>query len=250
MGNLINNVNKVNRNPQSKEVDTMSLITILIVDDDPHIRELINLYLTMEGYNVLQANDGEEAMELVKQKEIHLVVVDIMMPKKDGWDLCREIREDYDLPIIMVTAKGESEDKVKGFELGTDDYIVKPFEAKEFIMRVKALLRRNKVHTEKRVSIGNLTIDSKSLEVTLGDERMDFPLKEFQILYKLASNPGLVFSRDQLINEIWGIDFEGNERTVDSHIKKIRKKLEGKSSDVSITTIRGLGYRLGARQDG
>ena len=109
----------------------MSLITILIVDDDPHIRELINLYLTMEGYNVLQANDGEEAMGLVKQKEIHLVVVDIMMPKKDGWDLCREIREDYDLPIIMVTAKGESEDKVKGFELGTDDYIVKPFEAKE-----------------------------------------------------------------------------------------------------------------------
>ncbi|WP_113928789.1 response regulator transcription factor [Bacillus sp. P14.5] len=222
----------------------MSLISILVVDDDSNIRELTNLYLTMEGYNVLQANDGEEAIKLLKRQDIHLAVIDIMMPRKSGWELCEEIREGYDIPIIMLTAKGESEDKVKGFELGTDDYIVKPFDAKEFVLRVKALLRRNKVHAEKRMSIGNVKIDGRSLEVMVGDKSIAFPLKEFQLLFKLAANPGRVFSRDHLIEDIWGIEFDGNERTIDSHIKKIRKKLEDKNAQVTITTIRGLGYRL------
>ncbi|MDG5473147.1 response regulator transcription factor [Jeotgalibacillus sp. ET6] len=224
----------------------MSLVSILVVDDDSHIRELINLYLTMEGFNVLQAGDGEEALDIIKRQSIHLAVIDIMMPRKDGWDLCREIREEYTIPIIMLTAKGESEDKVKGFEHGTDDYIVKPFDAKEFVMRTKALLRRSKIHAEKKAVVGNLRIDGISLEVMVNNSPIDLPLKEFQLLYKLATNPGQVFSRDQLIEEIWGIDFYGNERTIDSHIKKIRKKLEEKHSLVKITTIRGLGYRLEA----
>ncbi|MGD7045840.1 response regulator transcription factor [Jeotgalibacillus proteolyticus] len=224
----------------------MSLISILVVDDDSHIRELINLYLTMEGFNVLQAGDGEEALDIIKRQRIHLAVIDIMMPRKDGWELCREIREEYTIPIIMLTAKGESEDKLKGFEQGTDDYIVKPFDAKEFVMRTKALLRRSKIHAEKKAAVGNIRIDGTSLEVMVDDSPIDLPLKEFQLLYKLATNPGQVFSRDQLIEEIWGIDFDGNERTIDSHIKKIRKKLEEKHSLVKITTIRGLGYRLEA----
>jgi two-component system, OmpR family, response regulator len=171
-----------------------------------------------------------------------------MMPNKNGWELCKEIRELYDLPILMVTAKGESEDKVKGFQQGTDDYIVKPFDAHELMMRVKALLRRYKINTADRVTIGNVIIDANRMEVTVNHEPVLFPLKEFQLLYKLASHPGQVFSRDQLIEEVWGSDFEGFDRTVDSHIKKIRKKLNQQTA-FDIVTIRGLGYRLEVSKD-
>lgn len=224
------------------------LAAILVADDDLFIRELIAIYLKKEGYTVFEANDGVEATNILSQRTIHLCIIDVMMPNKNGWELCKEIRELYDLPILMVTAKGESEDKVKGFQQGTDDYIVKPFDTHELIMRVKALLRRYKINTTNKVTIGNVVIDANRMEVTINHEPIIFPLKEFQLLFKLASYPGQVFSRDQLIEEIWGSDFEGFDRTVDSHIKKIRKKLNQQMA-FDILTIRGLGYRLEVIKD-
>lgn len=224
------------------------LAAILVADDDLFIRELIAIYLKKEGYTVFEANDGVEATNILSQRTIHLCIIDVMMPNKNGWELCKEIRELYDLPILMVTAKGESEDKVKGFQHGTDDYIVKPFDTHELIMRVKALLRRYKINTTNKVTIGNVVIDANSMEVTINHEPIMFPLKEFHLLFKLASHPGQVFSRDQLIEEIWGSDFEGFDRTVDSHIKKIRKKLNQQIA-FDIVTIRGLGYRLEVIKD-
>ncbi|MGM0752572.1 MAG: response regulator transcription factor [Bacillota bacterium] len=224
------------------------MATILVADDDHFIRELIGIYLIKEGYTVVEANDGVEAANLLSERTIHLCIIDVMMPNKNGWELCKEIRELYDLPILMVTAKGESEDKVKGFQQGTDDYIVKPFDAHELMMRIKALLRRYKINTADRVTIGNVIIDANRMEVTVNHEPVLFPLKEFQLLYKLASHPGQVFSRDQLIEEVWGSDFEGFDRTVDSHIKKIRKKLNQQTA-FDIVTIRGLGYRLEVLKD-
>ncbi|MGD6992110.1 response regulator transcription factor [Sutcliffiella horikoshii] len=224
------------------------MAAILVADDDLFIRELIAIYLKKEGYTVFEANDGVEATNILSQRTIHLCIIDVMMPNKNGWELCKEIRELYDLPILMVTAKGESEDKVKGFQHGTDDYIVKPFDTHELIMRVKALLRRYKINTTNKVTIGNVVIDANSMEVTINHEPIMFPLKEFHLLFKLASHPGQVFSRDQLIEEIWGSDFEGFDRTVDSHIKKIRKKLNQQIA-FDIVTIRGLGYRLEVIKD-
>ncbi|MGD6782003.1 response regulator transcription factor [Sutcliffiella horikoshii] len=224
------------------------MAAILVADDDLFIRELIAIYLKKEGYTVFEANDGVEATNILSQRTIHLCIIDVMMPNKNGWELCKEIRELYDLPILMVTAKGESEDKVKGFQQGTDDYIVKPFDTHELIMRVKALLRRYKINTTNKVTIGNVVIDANRMEVTINHEPIIFPLKEFQLLFKLASYPGQVFSRDQLIEEIWGSDFEGFDRTVDSHIKKIRKKLNQQMA-FDILTIRGLGYRLEVIKD-
>ncbi|MGD6874138.1 response regulator transcription factor [Sutcliffiella horikoshii] len=224
------------------------MAAILVADDDLFIRELIAIYLKKEGYTVFEANDGVEATNILSQRTIHLCIIDVMMPNKNGWELCKEIRELYDLPILMVTAKGESEDKVKGFQQGTDDYIVKPFDTHELIMRVKALLRRYKINTTNKVTIGNVVIDANSMEVTINHEPIMFPLKEFHLLFKLASHPGQVFSRDQLIEEIWGSDFEGFDRTVDSHIKKIRKKLNQQIA-FDIVTIRGLGYRLEVIKD-
>lgn len=219
------------------------MVNILVADDDLFIRELVAIYLKKEGYTVLEANDGVEAVNILSECTIHLCIIDVMMPNKNGWELCKEIRKLYDLPILMVTAKGESEDKIKGFQQGTDDYIVKPFDIHEVIMRVKALLRRYKINTTDRVTIGNVIIDANSMEVSINQQPILFPLKEFQLLYKLASHPGQVFSRDQLIEEIWGSDFEGYDRTVDSHIKKIRKKISRQMA-FDIVTIRGLGYRL------
>jgi DNA-binding response OmpR family regulator len=224
------------------------LAAILVADDDLFVRELIAIYLKKEGYTVFEANDGVEATNILSKCTIHLCIIDVMMPNKNGWELCKEIRELYDLPILMVTAKGESEDKVKGFQQGTDDYIVKPFDTHELIMRVKAHLRRYKINTTNKVTIGNVVIDANSMVVTINHEPIIFPLKEFQLLFKLASHPGQVFSRDQLIEEIWGSDFEGFDRTVDSHIKKIRKKLNQQMA-FDILTIRGLGYRLEVIKD-
>lgn len=218
--------------------------TVLIVDDDPSIRELMDLYLKAEGFKVVHAKDGQVASEILDKQKLQLAIVDVMMPNKDGWQLCKEIRRDYDLPILLVTAKGETEDKMKGFELGTDDYLVKPFDPRELVMRVKAILRRYKVNAHGKISIGNLTMDLNAWEAVWDGNSMTFPTKEFLLLYKLASYPGQVFSRDQLIEDIWGMDFEGSDRTIDSHIKKIRKKFEGKPAPFDIVSIRGLGYRL------
>ncbi|MEW9698559.1 response regulator transcription factor [Paenibacillus sp. SI8] len=218
---------------------------IMVVDDDPAIRELIRVYLTGEGLDVIQASNGQEALNILETTQADLVVLDIMMPLMDGWDLCRELRAHHsDLPLLMVTAKGESAHKVKGFQLGTDDYVVKPFDPVELVMRVKALLKRYRIASSQTIHIGDITIDRKTLEIRLQNQRFDLPLKEFELLYKLASYPAQIFTRAQLIEQIWGIDYEGDERTVDVHIKRLRERFEPLTEQFQIATIRGLGYRL------
>ncbi len=217
---------------------------ILIVDDDPHIRELSRLFLQKAGFEVYEACDGVEALAKLDSMKVDLFIIDVMMPKMDGWELCRELRQAYDLPILMLTAKGETSQKIKGFQLGTDDYLVKPFEPLEMVARVKALLKRYRIATSQKVQIGELLLDRKSFEVTLNGENLTLPLKEFELLFKLASYPGRTFSREQLIEDIWGYDFVGNDRTLDVHISRLRERFPEEQCSFKITTIRGLGYRL------
>src|ERR1041385_8475828 len=217
---------------------------ILIVDDDPHIRQLAAVFLKDEGYDIIQASDGVEALAKLETIKVDLVVLDIMMPNMDGWELCRQLREYYDMPLLMLTAKGETTDKVQGFQLGTDDYLVKPFEPLELVVRVKALLKRYKIAASQTVQIGELIMDRKSFEVKANGESITLPLKEFELLFKLASYPGKTLSRDQLIEDIWGYDFEGNERTLDVHINRLRERFPEDKHSFKIRTIRGLGYQL------
>ncbi|MZQ82848.1 response regulator [Paenibacillus sp. 5J-6] len=217
---------------------------ILIVDDDPYIRELVRVFMLNEGFDVVEASDGEEALKLLETVQVDMVIMDIMMPNMDGWELCKELREHYDIPLLMLTAKGETSQKVKGFELGTDDYLVKPFEPVELAMRVKALLKRYKIAASQTVQVGDLSMNKKTYEVTVGSESLTLPLKEFELLYKLASYPGKTFSRDQLIEQIWGFDYEGNERTIDVHINRLRERFPEERHAFRIATIRGLGYRM------
>lgn len=217
---------------------------ILIVDDDPYIRELVRVFMLNEGFDVVEASDGEEALKLLETVQVDMVIMDIMMPNMDGWELCKELREHYDIPLLMLTAKGETSQKVKGFELGTDDYLVKPFEPVELAMRVKALLKRYKIAASQTVQVGDLSMNKKTYEVTVGTESLTLPLKEFELLYKLASYPGKTFSRDQLIEQIWGFDYEGNERTIDVHINRLRERFPEERHAFRIATIRGLGYRM------
>jgi DNA-binding response OmpR family regulator len=217
---------------------------ILIVDDDPHIRELIKVFLSNEGFEVYEASDGVEALSKLETVKVDMAILDIMMPNMDGWQLCRELRESYDIPLLMVTAKGETSQKIKGFELGTDDYLVKPFDPLELVVRVKALLKRYQIVSSQVVQIGKLSMNRKTYEVTVGSENLTLPLKEFELLYKLASYPGRTISREQLIEDIWGYDFEGNERTLDVHINRLRERFPEEQCDFKIRTIRGLGYRL------
>ena len=219
---------------------------ILIVDDDAHIRELAGVFLRNEGFDICEASDGVEALALLETTRVDLVVLDIMMPKMDGWELCRQLKELYDFPLLMLTARGETRQKLKGFELGTDDYLVKPFEPLELVARVKALLKRYRIATSQSIQIGKLHMDRKTFEVTANGERLTLPLKEFELLFKLASYPGRTFSRDHLIEDIWGYDFEGNERTLDVHINRLRERFPEGEYSFRITTIRGLGYRLEA----
>jgi DNA-binding response OmpR family regulator len=217
---------------------------ILIVDDDPHIRELVRIFLHNEGFDIYEAVDGVEALKTLESVKADMVILDVMMPNMDGWELCRELRESYDMPLLMLTAKGETSQKVKGFQLGTDDYLVKPFEPLELVARVRALLKRYRIESSQTVQIGELTMNRKTFEVTLNGEELTLPLKEFELLFKLASYPGKTFSREQLIEDIWGFDFDGNERTLDVHINRLRERFpEGKYS-FKIRTIRGLGYRM------
>ena len=219
---------------------------ILIVDDDPHIRELSRLFLHNAGFEVYEASDGLDALARLDTLKVDLFIIDIMMPRMDGWALCRELRQAYDLPILMLTAKGETSQKIKGFQLGTDDYLVKPFEPLEMVERVKALLKRYRIASSQKVQIGELLLDQKSFEVILDGENLTLPLKEFELLFKLASYPGRTFSREQLIEDIWGYDFIGNDRTLDVHISRLRERFPPEKSLFKITTIRGLGYRLEA----
>jgi two-component system, OmpR family, response regulator len=217
---------------------------VMIVDDDAHIRELAGVFLKDAGFEIVEACDGMDALQKLDAVKVDLFVIDIMMPKMDGWELCRELREAYDLPILMLTARGETSQKIKGFQLGTDDYLVKPFEPLELVARVKALLKRYKIAASQTVQAGELAMDHKTFEVTLKGEKLTLPLKEFELLYKLASYSGRTFSREQLIEDIWGYDFSGTDRTLDVHINRLRERFPAEKVAFKITTIRGLGYRL------
>lgn len=220
--------------------------TILIVDDDPHLRELSGIFLQREGFTVSEAAHGREALALLETCKVDLVILDIMMPQMDGWEMCRQLRTWHDLPVLMLTAKGETSQKLKGFQVGADDYLVKPFEPLELVARVKALLKRYRIATSQRVQAGDLQMDRKTFEITVRGEHLTLPLKEFELLFKLAGAPGRTFSRDQLIEDIWGYDFAGNERTLDVHINRLRERFPEDRHAFRIRTIRGLGYRLEA----
>lgn len=225
----------------------MSVEKILVVDDDINICELLRLYLEKEGYTVAIANDGEAAVSAFHEQKPDLVVLDIMIPKLDGWQVCREIRKTSEKPIIMITAKGETFDKVLGLELGADDYVVKPFDAKEVIARIKAVLRRTSSKTDvsnKLVEFEDLSINLTNYELKVKGEQIGTPPKELELIYHLASNPNRVFTRDQLLDEVWGFDYYGDSRTVDVHVKRLREKLEGVSVKWELKTVWGVGYKF------
>ncbi len=222
--------------------------TVLIVDDEANICELIRLYVEKEGYETIIAYDGVSAVEAFKNKKPDMILLDVMLPKKDGWQVCREIRGMSDVPIIMITAKGETFDTVLGLELGADDYMVKPFEPKELIARMKAVLRRSEsrsgVEETDIIDFGDLKICKDNYEVFLDGNSIEMPPKEFELLYYLAKNKNRVFTRDQLLDEIWGYEFFGDSRTVDVHIKRIREKIEGADRLWQLKTVWGVGYKF------
>ncbi len=220
----------------------------LIVDDEKNICELIRLYIEKEGYTAVIANNGNDAVELYKKEKPDIVLLDIMLGGKDGWQVCRELRAMGNVPIIMITAKGETFDKVLGLELGADDYMVKPFDPKELVARVKAVLRRSEpkeeVKQETILVFDGIKIDRDKYEVYVLDKKVEMPPKEFELLYFLAKNKNKVFTRDQLLDEIWGYEFFGDSRTVDVHIKRIREKIEIKDSEWQLKTVWGVGYKF------
>ena len=221
---------------------------ILIVDDDTNICELLRLYIAKEGFEASIANDGETALKMFDSVSPDLILLDIMLPGLDGWQVCRELRKKSSVPIIMLTAKGEVFDKVLGLELGADDYVVKPFETKEVVARINAVLRRSgrnsgRQDDSKEVSYENLTINLTNYELRVKGQQVDTPPKEMELIYHLASNPNRVFTRDQLLDEVWGFDYYGDSRTVDVHVKRLREKLEG-VSDKSLSTVWGIGYKF------
>jgi len=223
---------------------------ILVVDDDGNICELLRLYLEKEGYHVLFANDGESAVAAFKEHGPDLILLDIMLPVLDGWQVCREIRKTSRVPIIMLTAKGEVFDKVLGLELGADDYVTKPFDTKEVLARVKAVLRRAESAKEaaepalKEVHFDKLSVNLTNYELRVDGKKVDAPPKEMELLYYLASNPNRVFTRNQLLDEVWGFDYYGDSRTIDVHVKRLREKLEGVSDQWSLQTVWSVGYKF------
>ena len=228
---------------------------ILIVDDDRNICELLRLYLEKEGYETYLAHDGESAVHTHEEYGVDLVLLDVMMPRVDGWEACRRIRAKKDTPIIMLTAKGETFDKVLGLELGADDYIVKPFDTKEVVARIKAVLRRTGRTTaakaesnEGELVFENLVVNITRYELRVNDEVVDTPPKEMELLYYLAKNPNKVFTRDALLDEVWGFEYYGDSRTIDVHIKRLREKLEGISEKWSLKTVWGVGYKFESKE--
>ena len=221
--------------------------TVLVVDDDRNINELIRMYLDKEGYRVEQAYDGEQALELFEKTAPALVVLDLMLPTVDGLSVCREIRKISSIPVIMLTAKGETFDKVLGLELGADDYMVKPFEPKELLARVKAVLRRTggqgNAAEQQEVIFPGLSVNMTNYELKVGGKSLEVPPKELEVLFFLCSHPNQVFTRDQLLNQVWGYDYFGADRTVDVHIKRIREKL-GESPYWQLKTVYGVGYKF------
>ena len=220
---------------------------ILVVDDDKNIAELLRLYIEKEGYSVSLAYDGLDAVKKFELNNPDIVLLDIMLPGLDGWQVCREIRKKSDKPIIMITAKGETFDKVLGLELGADDYIVKPFDTKEVVARIKAVLRRYSTKSEtkvKEVKYDNLVVNLTNYDLKIENSHVDAPPKELELLFHLASNPNRVYTRDQLLDEVWGFDYYGDSRTVDVHVKRLREKLENKSDKWSLKTVWGVGYKF------
>ena len=229
----------------------MNVEKILVVDDDLNICELLRLYLTKEGYNVVIANDGVSAVTMFQEESPSLVLLDIMLPKLDGWQVCREIRKFSETPIIMLTAKGEVFDRVLGLELGADDYVVKPFDTKEIVARIKAVLRRSSssaVEEIKEVHYDKLSINLTNYELKVNGVQIDTPPKEMELIFHLAKNPNRVFTRDQLLDEVWGYDYYGDSRTVDVHVKRLREKLEGASDKWELRTVWGVGYKFETKE--
>lgn len=231
----------------------MSMGKVLVVDDDTNICELLRLYLEKENYEVTMAYDGQKAVEEFSAVEPDIVLLDVMLPKLDGWQVLREIRKKSNCPIIMLTAKGETFDKVLGLELGADDYVVKPFETKEVMARIKAVLRRSVQVSEpasevKEVHFDKLSVNLTKYELKVDGKVIDTPPKELELLYHLASNKNRVYTRDQLLDEVWGFEYYGDSRTVDVHVKRLREKLEGVSDEWSLKTVWGVGYKFEVKE--
>ena len=229
---------------------TEKSLKVLIVDDDKNICDLLRLYLEKDGYSVILSHDGEEAVVKFNALKPDMVLLDIMLPGKDGWQVCREIRRSSNVPIIMLTAKSETFDKVLGLELGADDYLTKPFEAKELVARVKAVLRRTETkegEQKKVITFENLSINIDNYELEINGKLVDVPPKELELLYFLASNPNRVYTREQLLEEVWGFDYFGDSRTVDVHIKRLREKLESVEGNWHLKTVWGVGYKFEVR---
>ena len=222
---------------------------ILIVEDEANIRELLRLYLEREGYTVLEAENGVEGIKKWKSDKPDMLLLDVMMPVIDGWEVCKEIRAESDVPIIMLTAKGETADRVSGLEMGADDYIVKPLEMPEVIARVRAVFRRIAPDdAPEKLTFDNLVIDKQAYDLVIKGKRVDAPPKEIELLYFLASNPNRVFTRAQLLDEVWGFDYFGDTRTVDVHVKRLREKLEGVSDKWEVKTVWGVGYKFETKE--
>lgn len=218
--------------------------TILVVDDDAHILKLVNIHLVQAGYQVIQASCADDALEQLDTTLPDLAIVDVMMPGMNGFELTKILNEDYNIPVLLLTAKGELEDKEKGFSAGSDDYVVKPFEPRELLFRVAAILRRFDKKNQETFEVGDMFIDRRSFEVTIGNQTLMLPLKEFELLALLASRPNQVFPRATIMEQIWGFDYEGDEQTLNTHIRRIRERIAKHTNCVAITTVRGVGYKL------
>lgn len=224
------------------------MITILVADDHKNLRKLMALHLSQAGYRVLEAEDGQQALDLFLQEPIHLLIADIMMPNIDGYELTRQLRDaGYDIPVLMITAKETIQDKQTGFDTGADDYMVKPVDMTEMLLRVRALLRRSHINSEHKLTIGSTVLNEESLTVTTPDAIFSLPQKEFKLLYMLLSYPGKIFTRQDLMDAIWGYDSMTDSRTVDVHVKRVRDKLTD-NPDIEIITVRGLGYKAVAKK--
>ena len=223
-------------------------ISVLIVEDDKHIAELLQLYLQKEGYTVTVAYDGGQGLEAFRTVQPDMVLLDVMMPVMDGWAVCKAIRAESQTPVIMLTAKSQTEDKITGLRSGADDYITKPFEMREVLARIEAVLRRSdrlsKETSQRRLQFDKLTIDMDAFELTIDGKKVEAPPKEMELLFYLASTPNRVYTRNQLLDEVWGFDYFGDSRTVDVHVKRLREKLEGVSNRWSLKTVWGVGYKF------
>ena len=216
---------------------------IMVVDDEMHIRELVRFYLDKAGFDTIEAANAEEALDIVENQYIDLAVVDIMMPGMDGFELVEQMRQYREFPVIMLTAKSQSKDKLRGFSLGIDDYVTKPFDPDELMARVKTILKRYSINSSIVVKIGDVIFDGDKYEVRYQEQVIHLPLKQFELAFELAKNPNQIFTREQLIEKIWGMDYDGFDRTVDVHIKRIRENL-GHLPGFKVVTVRGLGYKI------